>query len=180
MYIYVMYICIVLHYVFFLISCHLYSCFQAPRGFCNMRYINIYYYYYYYFHLLQFYLCLFYPWNFFISSTFCILYIWHFNLWSLYPLLDMLDWHFYRWHFQICHFYLGPILRAISTWKCYSFAILRLPKTYLREEKRAVWGNNAMPFKQQRYNVVFQWLPAKLCIVSKPSMKETLNVVTNT
>ena len=31
---------------FFLISCHLYSsfCFQAPRGFCNMRYINIYYY----------------------------------------------------------------------------------------------------------------------------------------
>ena len=48
MYIYVMYICIVLHYVFFLISCHLYSCFQAPRGFCNMRYINIYYYYYYY------------------------------------------------------------------------------------------------------------------------------------
>ena len=47
MYIYVMYICIVLHYVFFLISCHLYSCFQAPRGFCNMRYINIYYYYYY-------------------------------------------------------------------------------------------------------------------------------------
>ena len=50
MYIYVMYICIVLHYVFFLISCHLYSsfCFQAPRGFCNMRYINIYYYYYYF------------------------------------------------------------------------------------------------------------------------------------
>ena len=46
---YVMYICIVLHYVFFLISCHLYSCFQAPRGFCNMRYINIYYYYYYLF-----------------------------------------------------------------------------------------------------------------------------------
>ena len=52
MYIYVMHICIVLHYVFFLISCHLYPsfCFQAPRGFCNMRYINIYYYYYYYYH----------------------------------------------------------------------------------------------------------------------------------
>ena len=36
--------------VVYIISCYLYSsfCFQALRGFCNMRYINIYYYYYYY------------------------------------------------------------------------------------------------------------------------------------
>ena len=34
--------------VVYIISCHLYSsfCFQALRGFCNMRYINIYHYYY--------------------------------------------------------------------------------------------------------------------------------------
>ena len=44
--------CIVLYNVVYIISCHLYSsfCFQALRGFCNMRYINIYYYYYYYYY----------------------------------------------------------------------------------------------------------------------------------
>ena len=37
----------------YIISCHLYSsfCFQALRGVCNMRHINIYY-YYYLFHFL--------------------------------------------------------------------------------------------------------------------------------